>query len=113
MTARYVLARYILVCALVMTTPVAVSAMASAQTTNTPPYPPGFDCGAVPAGSERESCRQSEMIPNADNNGIIDPANPGSAGGAIQTPGDVSPPTVPNTPGGDSGGGVGGTNAAP
>ena len=100
--------RYILAGALLVAMPLA----ASAQTANTPKYPPGFDCEAVPAGSERESCHQSQLDPNTDNNGMIDPADPGNAGGAIQTPGDISPPTVPNGPGSNTGntGGTGGTS---
>ena len=103
MKARHVLG-HILAAALLMTVPVT----ASSQTANTPKYPPGFNCGAVPAGSERESCNQSQLNPNTDNNGIIDAADPGNAGGAIQTPSDISPPTVPNSPGNNTGGDNGG-----
>jgi hypothetical protein len=79
----------------------AIPAMASAQDVMQPKYPPGFDCATVPAGSQREECRQLELSPAIDNDRAKEQA---PASGAIQTPGTISPPTVPNEPGGENAG---------
>jgi len=42
-------------------------ALAFAQDAPQPKYPPGFDCAKLPAGDEREACRQSELNPTMDN----------------------------------------------
>lgn len=76
-----------------------VPAVALAQDVLQPKYPPGFDCANVPAGSQREACRQSQLDPTIDNDLNKDRS---TTGGALQTPGTVSPPTVPNEPGGES-----------
>jgi hypothetical protein len=71
---------------------------ASAQTIAQPKYPPGFDCSSVPAGSQRQACQDSQMAPQGNVN-----TNQAPTGGAVQTPGTVSPPTVPNQPMGENG----------
>lgn len=87
-----------------------VPALASAQDAPQPKYPPGFDCAKLPAGDEREACRQSELNPMMD---IDDDRS--VTGASSETPGSVSPPTFPDEPGnenrgsgpGSSGGGGG------
>lgn len=84
----------------------AIPAMASAQDVMQPKYPPGFDCAKVPPGSERDDCRRSQLSPND----MIHGQTP--ADGALQTPGTISPPTVPDEPGNEnraSGPGTAGT----
>jgi hypothetical protein len=78
---------------------VAVPAVALAQDVLQPKFPPGFDCASVPAGAEREECRQSQLNPTTDNDLNKDRF---PTGGALQTPGTVSPPTVPNEPGSEN-----------
>jgi hypothetical protein len=69
-----------------------------AQDAPNPKYPPGFDCSAVPAGSQRQACQESQFNPAND-------ATKGQApsGGVPPTPGTVSPPTVPDQPSGENG----------
>ena len=83
-----------------------------AQDTPQPKYPPGFDCETLPAGDEREACRESELTPTMDSE-----QNDGRSitGAGPESPGSVSPPTFPDEPGNDnrdsgpgSGGGSGG-----
>jgi hypothetical protein len=71
---------------------------ALAQTVAQPKYPPGFNCSAVPAGSQRQACQDSQLTPRGNVNKEQLPA-----GGAVQSPGTVSPPTVPNQPTGENG----------
>lgn len=84
-------------------------APALAQDVPRPDYPPGFDCGSVPAGSQRQACEASQLGPVGD-----DPNGNGSVTGAQpETPGTVSPPTMPDEPGGENrGGGPGSQGAA-
>jgi hypothetical protein len=72
---------------------------ALAQTVTQPKYPPGFNCSAVPAGSQRQACEDSQLTspPGNLNNEQV------PAGRAMQTPGTVSPPTMPNRPTGENG----------
>ena len=81
---------------------------AFAQDTPQPKYPPGFDCETLPAGNEREACRQSELNPTMES----DQNDARSiAGAGPETPGSVSPPTFPDEPANenrDSGPGVNG-----
>jgi hypothetical protein len=87
-------------------------ALAFAQDAPQPKYPPGFDCGKLPAGDEREACRQSELNPKMDSDQTDDRS---VTGAGSETPGSVSPPTFPDEPGnenrdsgpGSNGGGVG------
>ena len=72
--------------------------VAAAQTVTQPKFPPGFDCSAVPAGSQRQACQDSQLTPKGNVN-----RNQTPLGGALQTPGTVSPPTVPNQPTGENG----------
>src|SRR5438093_814924 len=86
----------------------ALAPAAMAQNVMQPKYPPGFDCSAVPAGSQRQACQDSQLNPMGDTKKNQEPTS-----GALQTPGTVSPPTVPNTPGGENGtNGLGGTGPA-
>ena len=86
----------------------AVATAATAQTVTQPKYPPGFDCSAVPAGSQRQACQDSQLDPMGDAKKDQSPT-----GGTLQTPGTVSPPTVPNQPSGENGNnGLGGTGPA-
>ena len=69
-------------------------AVAFAQDAPQPKYPPGFDCETLPAGDEREACRQSELKPPLDQENDRPLTGAGS-----ETPGSVSPPTFPNEKG--------------
>ena len=69
-----------------------------AQDTPNPKYPPGFDCSAVPAGSQRQACQESQLNPTNDAT-----QGQGTSGAVPQTPGTVSPPTVPDQPSGENG----------
>jgi hypothetical protein len=85
-------------------------AAALAQDAPQPRYPPGFDCSTLKAGDEREACRQSQLKPAMDQDD-----DHSLTGGAPETPGSVSPPTMPDQPDsenrdsgpGNSGGGGG------
>jgi hypothetical protein len=74
-------------------------AVALAQDVPKPKYPPGFDCAKLPAGDEREACRQSELDPKTDSD-----RNDGRSitGAGPETPGSVSPPTFPDEPGNEN-----------
>jgi len=76
----------------------ALAPAAAAQDVAHPKYPPGFDCSAVPAGSQRAACQDSQLTPRGDVNKERLPT-----GGATQTPGTVSPSTNPDQPGGENG----------
>ena len=76
----------------------ALAPAATAQTGTQPKYPPGFDCSAVPAGSQRQACQDSQLSSMGDVRKDRSPTD-----GALQTPGTVSPPTVPNQPSGENG----------
>jgi hypothetical protein len=71
---------------------------AVAQDVTQPKYPPGFDCSTLPAGSQRQACQDLQLAPQDNVNKSRTPT-----GGAVQTPGTVSPPTVPNQPMGENG----------
>ncbi|HET6158793.1 MAG TPA: hypothetical protein VFE34_10645 [Dongiaceae bacterium] len=81
----------------------ALPALAEAQDVLQPKYPPGFNCANVPAGSQREACQNSHLspkvVPNPNNKSNIDRS---MTGGAMQSPGTISPPTVPNEPGSEN-----------
>lgn len=63
------------------------------QDTPHPKYPPGFDCANLSVGDEREDCRRSQLDPKAD-----DDQDKGRAIFGAESPGSVSPPTVPDQP---------------
>jgi hypothetical protein len=75
------------------------STSALAQDAPQPKYPPGFDCETLPAGDERDDCRQSPLTP-ATGRGQNDRSS--LSGAALETPGSVSPPTFPNESGNDN-----------
>lgn len=77
----------------------AASAMALAQDAPQPTYPPGYDCASVPAGSQREACEESQLSPKVEDDLN---ENRSITGAEPQTPGTVSPPTVPDEPGGEN-----------
>jgi hypothetical protein len=59
-------------------------------------YPPGYDRASVPVGSQREACEESQLRPKVDDDLTVDrPAT----GAEQETPGTVSPPTMPDQPG--------------
>lgn len=70
-----------------------VPTAAFAQDAPQPKYPPGFDCDTLPAGDEREACRQSQRKPTMDQND-----DRSLTGAGPETPGTVSPPTMPDQP---------------
>jgi hypothetical protein len=74
-------------------------APAIAQDAPRPNHPPGFDCATLPAGDEREACRQSGLNPKAGSD-----QNDGRSvtGAGSETPGTVSPPTFPDEPGSEN-----------
>lgn len=72
-------------------------APAIAQDAPQPKYPPGFDCATLPAGDEREACRQSELNPKTNDN-----QGRSITGAGSETLGSVSPPTFPNEPGSEN-----------
>ncbi|HKP25706.1 MAG TPA: hypothetical protein VJV39_17690 [Dongiaceae bacterium] len=72
---------------------------AFAQDTPQPKYPPGFDCETLPAGNEREACRQSELRPTTKSDQHEDRS---MTGAGPETPGSVSPPTLPDKPGNEN-----------
>jgi hypothetical protein len=64
-----------------------------AQDTPQPTDPPGYDCASIPAGSQREACEESQLSRKVDNDLTDDrPATD------QETPGTVSPPTIPDQP---------------
>ena len=74
-----------------------IPAAALAQDAPQPKYPPGFDCATLPAGDEREACRQSELNPKTDQD-----EGRSLTGTDSETPGSVSPPTFPDEPGNEN-----------
>lgn len=74
---------------------------ASADGTVQPKYPPGFDCSAVPAGSQRQACNRSHIDPpmgaievpkQVQPDGLVPPVDP-------QPLPTTRPPTIPRLPG--------------
>ena len=87
--------------------PAASPAASFAQDTLHPSYPPGFDCSSVPAGSQRQACQDSQVGRPSD---PIKGQSP--TGSAVQSPGTVSPPTVPDQPNGENGSGGSGNGGS-
>lgn len=82
-----------------MMTAASLPYQALAQDAPQPNYPPSFDCAKLPAGDQREACRQSQLDPRAD----TDESDGRSITGAgSESPGSVSPPTFPDEPGSES-----------
>jgi hypothetical protein len=74
---------------------------ASAEDSVQPKYPPGFDCSAVPAGSQRQACNRSHLDPpmgsievpkRVQPDSLVPPPNP-------QPLPTTKPPTIPRLPG--------------
>jgi hypothetical protein len=73
-----------------------------AESTLQPKYPPGWDCSAVPAGSQRQGCNRSQLDPpmgSVPETKRVEPKD-----GIVQQPRSpsqpmVRPPTVPRLPG--------------
>ncbi len=84
---------------LIGTLAASVPAVALAQDTPQPKYPSGFNCATLPAGEEREACRQSQLKPKTEGD-----QNDGRSitGADPETPGSVSPPTFPDEPGNEN-----------
>jgi len=77
-------------------------ALAVADGTPQPKYPPGFDCSAVPAGSQRQACNRSHLDPPMG--AIPDPKLVPQQPDFIQQPQvpvvpTTPPPTIPRLPG--------------
>lgn len=77
-------------------------ATAAAEGTSQPQYPPGFDCSAVPAGSQRQGCNRSQLNPPMGS--IPETRRQEPKGGIVQQPRSpsqpmVRPPTIPRLPG--------------
>jgi hypothetical protein len=77
-------------------------ALASADGTLQPKYPLGFDCSAVPAGSQRQACNSSHLDPPMG--AIPETTRTKPKSGIIQQPRSpsqpmVKPPTIPRLPG--------------
>jgi hypothetical protein len=73
----------------------------SAESTVQPKYPPGFDCFAVPAGSQRQACNRSHLDPPigaVEKPQRVQPDNlvPQPAPQPLPT---AKPPTIPRLPG--------------
>jgi hypothetical protein len=67
-----------------------------------PKYPPGFDCSAVPAGSQRQACNSSQLNPPMGSIPETTRTKPNT--GIVQQPRSPSlpmttPPTIPRLPG--------------
>jgi hypothetical protein len=76
-------------------------AVASAESTLQPKYPPGFDCSAVAAGSQRQACNRSHLDPPMGSIPETTRAKPKTiipqpAPQALPT---AKPPTIPRLPG--------------
>ncbi|HEV8389658.1 MAG TPA: hypothetical protein VGQ35_07435 [Dongiaceae bacterium] len=76
-------------------------AIASADGTQQPKFPPGFDCSAVAAGSQRQACNSSHLDPpmgavpetkRVQPQTIVPPPQPPKLPTA-------KPPTIPRLPG--------------
>jgi hypothetical protein len=79
----------------------AFSASVSADGTPQPKFPPGFDCSAVAAGSQRQACNRSQLNPPM---GAIPETTRPKAPSAIPQPEPQRlptepPPTIPRLPG--------------
>lgn len=66
-----------------------------------PKYPPGFDCAAVPAGSQRQACNRSRLAPPM---GAIEPPKRVQPDSLVRQPAPQplptgKPPTIPRLPG--------------
>jgi hypothetical protein len=76
-------------------------AIASAESTLQPKYPPSFDCSAVAAGSQRQACNRSQLNPPM---GAIPEVKRTKPETIIQQPPPTKlptakPPTIPRLPG--------------
>lgn len=74
---------------------------ASAEGTVQPKYPPGFDCSAVAAGSQRQACNRSHLDPPM---GSIEVPKRVQPDNLIRQPNPqplptTKPPTIPRLPG--------------
>jgi hypothetical protein len=74
---------------------------AAAEGTLQPKYPPGFDCSAVPAGSQRQACNRSHLDPPM---GAIQQPKRVKPEGLVHQPvpqplPTARPPTIPRLPG--------------
>jgi hypothetical protein len=78
---------------------------AVAQDVLQPKYPRSFNCANVPAGSQREAGRQSQLSPAIDNDVDKDRS---TAGAKPEIPGTVSPATLPDQRGNSGPGTEGG-----
>jgi hypothetical protein len=80
----------------------AFSASVSADSTSQPKYPPGFDCSAIAAGSQRQACNRSQLDPPM---GPIPETTRRAAPSAIPQQPEPQrlptepPPTIPRLPG--------------
>ena len=79
----------------------AFPAIASADATPQPNYPPGWDCSAVAAGSQRQACNRSQLNPPMD---TVPTTKRNQPALTIQRPQPpilptVKPPTIPRLPG--------------
>lgn len=74
---------------------------ASAEDSPQPKYPPGFDCSAVAAGSQRQACNRSQLNPPMGEIPETRRAQPET--GIRRSPPprqpNVKPPTIPRLPG--------------
>ncbi|WP_162917574.1 hypothetical protein [Dongia deserti] len=82
---------------LAMLVPVGAAAEGAPQ----PKYPPGFDCSAVAAGSQRQACNRSQLKPPM---GAIPETQRAKPQGITQQPtpplpSNAKPPTIPALPG--------------
>ena len=79
-----------------------IPALASAEEAGQPKYPPGFDCSAVAAGSQRQACNRSQLNPPM---GSIQKPATRTQPDTIVPPVDAQPlptaqpPTIPRLPG--------------
>ncbi len=80
---------------------VILPASAVAEGKPQPKFPPGFDCSAVAAGSQRQACNRSQLKPPM---GTVPETRRLEPEGAIQQPDarrlpTTKPPTIPRLPG--------------
>jgi hypothetical protein len=78
-----------------------IPAMASAEGTAQPKYPPSFDCSAVAAGSQRQACNRSHLDPPM---GSIEQPKRVQPDSLVRQPAPQAlptetPPTIPRLPG--------------
>ena len=79
----------------------AFSTSISADSAPQPKYPPGFDCSAVAAGSQRQACNRSQLKPPM---GTIPETTRSKPQGIVPQPEPQRlptepPPTIPRLPG--------------